>query len=38
MDPASAYVAVAVDLAFKRARAGRRFWEASGAMPKELRK
>jgi hypothetical protein len=38
MYSASAYIAVAVDLAFKRARAGRRFGEASDAMQKELRK
>jgi hypothetical protein len=37
MDSASAYIAVAVDLAFRRARAERRFGEASGAMQKELR-
>jgi hypothetical protein len=38
MDPASTYIAVAVDLAFTRARAGRRFGKASGTMQRELRK
>ena len=35
MDPASAYIGVAVDLAFRRARDGR---PISDAMQKELRK
>jgi hypothetical protein len=38
MDLASTCVAVAVELAFRRARDGRRFGEASSAMQKELRK
>ena len=38
MNPASANIAVAVDLAFRRARDGRRFGEARGAVQKELRK
>jgi hypothetical protein len=38
MDPASAYIGVAVGLAFGRARGGRRFGEASVDMQKELSK
>jgi hypothetical protein len=38
MDPANASIAVAVDLPFRRARAGRRFGETSGAVQKEQRK
>jgi hypothetical protein len=36
MDPTSAYIAVAVDLAFMRVGDERRFGEASGATQKEL--